>query len=68
MRSQGRLAVRTLYYLHKSVRTDFSSVPVHSIRYKGSSYLVTMLLEIVLKVSRAAAGRRHLSAVTASKR
>lgn len=66
MRSQGSLALHVLLYLHKSVRTDFSSACLHSISSTGSSYLLTVLLETVLEVPGAAAERQRLSALALS--
>jgi len=66
MRGQGSLAVHTLVYLHKSVGTDFSSVPLRPVRSKGPSYLVITLLETILEVPCTAAERRLLSAVALS--
>lgn len=49
MRSQGSLAALVLFYLHKYIWFGFPSVPLHSIMYKRSSYLVALLLQSVLK-------------------
>lgn len=55
MRREGSMAVHTLFHLHKAVRSDFSSVPIYFIKYKGSFYLALVLLETAVKVTRAGA-------------
>lgn len=55
MRREGSMAVHTLFHLHKAVRSDFSSVPIYFIKYKGSFYLALVLLGTAVKVTRAGA-------------
>lgn len=61
------MAVHTLFHLHRTVRSDFSSVPLYFIKYKSSFYLAVTLLETAVKVTHAgAADKTSLQALRPS--
>lgn len=67
MRREGSMAVHTLFHLHRTVRSDFSSVPLYFIKYKSSFYLAVTLLETAVKVTHAgAADKTSLQALRPS--